>query len=144
MQTLQAVQAQARAPSAQRPFHAGGAASEGLLPADVLVLPLHRRMVTQYSHSSEGGRELRLYYGDKEISFDDPTLFAFGEQLSRQDRFSAARSTIAAAAVVACGQRLPDTIVDTEELHPQIGDRVAPRTIHEAILEGRRAAQSLR
>ncbi len=61
-----------------------------------------------------------------------------------EDRFSAASSTIAAAAVVACGHRLPDTIVDTEELHPQIGDRVAPRTIHEAILEGRRAAQSLR
>ncbi len=61
-----------------------------------------------------------------------------------EDRFSAVMSTIDAVAVVACGQRLPDTSVDPEELLPQVGDRVAPRTIHEAILEGRRAAQSLR
>ena len=34
-------------------------------------------------------------------------------------------------------ERYPD------ERHPQAGDRVAPRTIHEAILEGRRAATAI-
>ena len=67
-----------------------------------------------------------------------------GSSVEVEDRFSAVMSTIDAVAVVACGQRLPDTSVDPDELLPQIGDRVAPRTIHEAILEGRRAAQSLR
>jgi mycofactocin system FadH/OYE family oxidoreductase 1 len=66
------------------------------------------------------------------------------ESVTVEDRFSAASSTIPVAAVVACGQRLPDTSVDPEELLPQIGDRVAPRTILEAVLEGRRAAFALR
>jgi mycofactocin system FadH/OYE family oxidoreductase 1 len=66
------------------------------------------------------------------------------ESVTVEDRFSAASSTIPVAAVVACGQRLPNTSVDPEELLPQIGDRVAPRTILEAVLEGRRAAFALR
>jgi 2,4-dienoyl-CoA reductase (NADPH2) len=51
-----------------------------------------------------------------------------------------------AAVLVDCGHRLPD-----DELYaslgdptvPRAGDCVAPRTIHEAILEGRRAALAL-
>ncbi len=61
-----------------------------------------------------------------------------------EDRFSGVSSSIDAVAVVACGQRLPDTSVDPNELLPQIGDRVAPRTILEAVREGRRAALALR
>jgi mycofactocin system FadH/OYE family oxidoreductase 1 len=60
-----------------------------------------------------------------------------------EDRFSGVSSTLEAAAVVACGQRLPDTSVDPDELLPQVGDRVAPRTILEAVREGRRAALAL-
>jgi mycofactocin system FadH/OYE family oxidoreductase 1 len=60
-----------------------------------------------------------------------------------EDRFSGVSSTIEAVAVVACGQRLPDTSVDPDELLPQIGDRVAPRTILEAVREGRRASLAL-
>ena len=46
--------------------------------------------------------------------------------------------------IVDCGHRLPD-----DQLHvaypdlPRAGDCVAPRTVHEAVLEGRRAALSL-
>lgn len=45
-----------------------------------------------------------------------------------------------AATVVHCGHRLPDQLLDGV----RIGDCVAPRTVHEAILEGRRAAGGLR
>ncbi len=58
-----------------------------------------------------------------------------------EDRFTGDKRDIACAAVVDCGFRLP-----TEPLpgvHLQAGDCVAPRTIHEAILEGRRAALAI-
>jgi hypothetical protein len=56
---------------------------------DELVLPMHKRVVTQYMKNAEGGNELRLYYGSHEISFDEQDLFAFGEQLAKQERFVA-------------------------------------------------------
>lgn len=56
---------------------------------DELVLPHHRRTIVQYAADAAGVTELRLYYGDKEISFDDPDLFAFGEALARTARFTA-------------------------------------------------------
>ena len=60
-----------------------------------------------------------------------------------EDRFSGVQTTIACETFIACGHRLPNTLLDPSELYPQAGDRVAPRTIHEAILEGRRAALAL-
>jgi hypothetical protein len=64
-------------------------APAALGPLDALMLPMHKRVVTQYATNDEGMTELRLYYGDKEISFDDEALFAFGENLARQERFIA-------------------------------------------------------
>ena len=55
----------------------------------VLVLPMQKRMVVQYSANESGARELHLYYDDKEISFDEPELFAFGEALACNGRFRA-------------------------------------------------------
>lgn len=55
-----------------------------------------------------------------------------------QDRFSGERRTVACAALVDCGFRLP-----TEPINgafAQVGDCVAPRTIHETVLEARRVA----
>ncbi len=60
-----------------------------------------------------------------------------------EDRFSGVQTTLACATFIACGHRLPNTLLDPSELYSQAGDRVAPRTIHEAILEGRRAALTL-
>ena len=58
-----------------------------------------------------------------------------------EDRFSGERRTVACSALVDCGFRLPtDPMV---EVHHRAGDCVAPRTILEAVLEGRRAALSL-
>jgi 2,4-dienoyl-CoA reductase (NADPH2) len=54
-----------------------------------------------------------------------------------EDRFSGQRRTISCAAVVDCGFRIPTEPLDAAV---QIGDAVAPRTILEAVLEGRRAA----
>ncbi len=62
-------------------------------------------------------------------------------EVELEDRFSGERRTIACAAVVDCGFRLPtDPLPD---VHHQAGDCVAPRTILEAVLEGRRIALSL-
>lgn len=68
----------------------GPRAQRGVLEADEeLVIPNHKRLVTQYSTDESGASELHLYYGEKEISFDEPALFAFGEGLAKQSRFCA-------------------------------------------------------
>jgi mycofactocin system FadH/OYE family oxidoreductase 1 len=56
-----------------------------------------------------------------------------------EDRFSGKQSTIAARVMVVCAHRVPDTEIDREERRVQIGDRVAPRSVLEAVLEARRA-----
>jgi 2,4-dienoyl-CoA reductase (NADPH2) len=55
-----------------------------------------------------------------------------------EDRFTGGRRTIACSALVDCGFRLPTEPIAGADL--QAGDCVAPRTIYEAVLEGRRAA----
>ena len=64
-----------------------------------------------------------------------------GLEIDLADRFQARVTTLPAAAMVDCGFRLP-----TEPLvgaTVAAGDCVAPRTVLEAILEGRRAARSI-
>lgn len=55
-----------------------------------------------------------------------------------EDRFSGELRSVPAVAVLDCGFRLPTDPI--EGAHLQAGDCVAPRTVLEAILEGRRAA----
>jgi hypothetical protein len=74
-------------------MHAGPAARRALESSDMLVLPMRKRVVTQYATNDEGARELRLFHGDREISFDEPELFSFGETMARQDRFVAGIAT---------------------------------------------------
>ncbi|MBL8699243.1 MAG: hypothetical protein JNK67_12770 [Alphaproteobacteria bacterium] len=80
------------------PFHAAAAAADMVATTrdpdeidagDELVLPANRQTIVQYAKDASGVTELRLYYGDKEISFDEPELFAFGETLAKQSRFVA-------------------------------------------------------
>ena len=66
-------------------------------------------------------------------------------EVELEHRFTGARRTIPAAAVVDAGFRLPDesvwdALVASGRRPLRAGDCVAPRTIHEAVLEGRRAA----
>ena len=60
-----------------------------------------------------------------------------------EDRFTGSTRLIPAAAVVDAGYRLPEDALWRATRRPRAGDAVAPRTIHTAILEGRRRAQEL-
>ena len=62
-----------------------------------------------------------------------------GVRVRVQDRFSGEVRTLDGAAVVDAGFRLPTDPMP--EAHHAVGDAVAPRTLLEAILEGRRAAR---
>ncbi len=66
-------------------------------------------------------------------------------EVSLQHSFTSERSSTVAAAIVDCGHRLPEESVweSTGRRHPRAGDVVAPRTIGEAIREGREAALAL-
>ncbi len=66
-------------------------------------------------------------------------------EVELQDRFSGERRTVACAAVVDCGFRLPAEPLPTAPgtVPVRVGDCVAPRTILEAVLEGRRAARTI-
>ena len=44
---------------------------------DELVFPKHTCVFTQYSADASGAAELHLYYGEKEISFDEPGLWSY-------------------------------------------------------------------
>lgn len=57
-----------------------------------------------------------------------------------EDTFTAQRRTLPCATLIHCGHRLPNPQLAA---WPRAGDCVAPRTIHEAILEGRRAARDI-
>ena len=70
----------------QCPFHT----VRRLQPTDVLLFPMHKRSIVQYQPGAEGQQELFLFYGDKEISFDEPELFSFGENLAKHGQFIAA------------------------------------------------------
>ena len=72
---------------------AGETAAGALARDELLVLPMGKAFVTHWTETAEGTRELVLFYRDKEISFDEPHLFAFGETLARQKRFRAGEAT---------------------------------------------------
>ncbi|MBI2708421.1 MAG: mycofactocin system FadH/OYE family oxidoreductase 1 [Actinobacteria bacterium] len=62
-----------------------------------------------------------------------------------EDRFTGASRTIGAAVTIDAGYRLPDDALwrASGEHLPRAGDAVAPRTIHEAVLEARRRVLEL-
>ena len=62
-------------------------------------------------------------------------------EVELEDRFSGTRRVVTCAALVDCGFRLPTAPM--AGVFAQAGDCVAPRTIHEAILEARRVALML-
>ena len=56
---------------------------------DLLCIP-HRRRLVHDRLTDEGGNEvLHVFYGDREIVFDEPDLLPFGAQLVKADRFAA-------------------------------------------------------
>jgi hypothetical protein len=75
------------------PMYAIHAVRPALAADDELVFPHHKRVVVQYSTEASGSHALHLYYGEKELTFDEPELFAFGEGLARCERFFARDAT---------------------------------------------------
>jgi 2,4-dienoyl-CoA reductase (NADPH2) len=62
-------------------------------------------------------------------------------EVTVRDRHSGLERRLPCAALVDCGFRLPADPLATADA--RAGDCVAPRTVHEAILEGRRVAAEL-
>ena len=68
------------------------------------------------------------------------------EGVAVEDCWTAAPATVPAASVVDCGHRLPEESLYLEladPATPRVGDCVAPRSLLEAVLEGRRVALRL-
>ena len=67
-----------------------------------------------------------------------------GDHVLLEDRWTGEQRSVECAFVVHCGHRLPE---QTLYLHRpgtlRAGDCVAPRTVFEAVLEGRRAALAI-
>lgn len=87
METLQ--QESSASNTATCPFASSATGPAGLHANDELVLSMKKRMVVQRAIGESGRPELHLFYGDKEVSFDDPAHFGFGETLATQSRFTA-------------------------------------------------------
>jgi 2,4-dienoyl-CoA reductase (NADPH2) len=65
-------------------------------------------------------------------------------EIEIEDRFGGGTSTRPASLLVDAGQRLPSEPLSAAPEGMRVaGDAVAPRTVHEAVLEGRRAAFAL-
>jgi hypothetical protein len=62
-------------------------------PAERLFVPNRKRLSHTYALNDEGVRELRVYYGLKEITFDDDRYFAFGERLVTEPSFTGLHAT---------------------------------------------------
>ena len=134
------------------PMHRGTAApapTVGLQPDDLLRLPMHQRVVVQYADNDEGRRELRLFYADKEISFDEPELFTFGETLATQSQFAAgqalgridlAEQTSRVAERSASVESARATLVQAERTHASNERLAAQQFISPIALENSRAA----
>ncbi|MBV8686623.1 MAG: hypothetical protein JOZ90_12010 [Alphaproteobacteria bacterium] len=56
---------------------------------DELLFPLSKAAVAQYWEDEDTPRELRIFYRQHEISFDDPAQWPFGETLIKHSRFRA-------------------------------------------------------
>ncbi len=59
-----------------------------LRPDDVLILR-RRRILSRNERTPEGIEALRVFYRDKDITFDLPDTIAFGRRLIQQERFKA-------------------------------------------------------
>lgn len=61
-------------------------------PHEKLFVTARKRFVPVYNKSPEGTRELTLYCGMREITFDEPDLFPWAEKLIQEDSFMAGAS----------------------------------------------------
>ena len=60
-----------------------------LQPSEMLFIPNRRRLTHAKVAGPEGQPELHIFYGPKEIIFDEPDLMTFGDKLLNVDQFRA-------------------------------------------------------
>ena len=70
------------------PFAPVAREASPLTSADELLLPLRRRLDAAYAEDEDRRLCFHLYYGDKEVVFDEPDLFPFAEALVQEQRFT--------------------------------------------------------
>jgi hypothetical protein len=66
-----------------------GEAVAELQRSEVLCIPKRRRLLHSKLNDAEGNEVLHIFYGEKEIIFDEPELVPFGEKLLELERFRA-------------------------------------------------------
>lgn len=71
---------------------ATGSPTPAVTPHAALVIPWHKRLFKSYLAHPDGVTALHLNFGETEIVFDEPALFAFGEGLATHARFTAAEA----------------------------------------------------
>jgi hypothetical protein len=89
-----------------------------LQPDDELVFPLSKGAFAQYWEEGGASRTLRLFYRDREIRFDDPAFFAFGEALAGQSRFRAGDAVSWGGVEWATVREMLERLVEAGVLHP--------------------------
>lgn len=76
------------------PFHTERSNEKSKLNReDVIFFPNFKRVIAEYSINESGTKEFHIYYGQKEVCFDDPELFDFGEELAKHESFVAHEAT---------------------------------------------------
>lgn len=60
---------------------------------DVIFFPNFKRVIAEYSINESGTKEFHIFYGQKEVCFDDPELFDFGKELAKHENFVAHEAT---------------------------------------------------
>lgn len=75
------------------PFHENHTQQSALDPEDTIFFPNFKRVVAEYTIDESGMKEFHIYYGQREVCFDDPELFDFGEELAKHEYFIAQEAT---------------------------------------------------
>ncbi len=71
------------------PFQAQESTDISLSPADQLSFAKHKRLSSALVRSAAGQPEFHIYYGNKEVIFDEPELFPFAQALVQRRCFAA-------------------------------------------------------
>src|SRR6188768_211835 len=66
---------------------------ETILPEEELCFAKRKRLQSEYVRAENGKPEFHIYYGNKEVIFDEPELFPFAEGLVQNAHFSAGAAT---------------------------------------------------
>jgi hypothetical protein len=94
------------------------AGSTTLNPDTVLVMPLARNVLMQWDVGDAGEKQLTLFYFSKEITFDEPSHFAFGENLASNARFRAGDAAGWGAIGWEVASTLLNMLIDEDILRP--------------------------